>query len=554
MIRLKPKDLWHRHGFLKPRRIVDAKPYDVTCWNCLGEFDAMGAVWCSDEPKNPTKLCPFCFRCFCAASDAYKQEFWSHAPGRLKDELDTLARSRDRLGDILIRMKKITTDQLLDALEEQKTTGQRLGEILLDGGVVTAEDVTAALKTQGTSPLTDTMGVAYSSSPVWDKGEPEAILPYVLALAARKGASDVRIEPKEDVIAVRYRIDDFFFRVDPIPKEYQEALTRKLFEFFGDAAADAAEAGRALTTRARATLEGTEYELIVQTLPTSFGTSATIKLVNRATFLKELPNLGMDLEDRVRLLGQLQTFSGLVLVSAPVFNGAHTTTYSLMSFLVRSGRDVLSLESPRQWPIEGARQVEVESEAEMQETLRSMVAVRPGALVLFSIPDAGTAGLAAQLAPSVLVVGVVAAQRASQALLAFLQLGVPRSLVSGALSVVTCQRLVRLICRICREPAEPPAAQTLALHGIGPEQAAALRFFRGKGCPSCNKVGYRGRRAIFEVMTTSPEVVDAIEGDYEEQDLETVAIGGGMRTLRERCLDLIAEGTTTFDEFVRLKL
>jgi type IV pilus assembly protein PilB len=386
---------------------------------------------------------------------------------------------------------------------------------------------------------------------VWDEGEPDAILPYLLSLAARKGASDVRIEPKEDTISVRYRIDDFFFRVDPIPKQNQEALTRKLFDFFG---AEGGDASRALTTRAAATLEGTEYELIVQTLPTPFGISATIKLVNRATFLKELPNLGMDLEDRVRLLGQLQRSSGLVLVSSPAFNGAHTTAYSLMSFLVRSGRDVLSLESPRQWPVEGARQVEVENVRDMEETLRSMVAVRPEALLLFSIPDAGTAAMAAQLAPSVLVIGLVAAQRATQALLGFLQLGVPRSLLAGALSAVTCQRLVRVICPICRVEADPPAAQTLALHGIGAEQAAALRFFRGKGCPSCNKVGYRGRRAIFEVITASPEVVEAVEGDYEEYDLETVAIGGGMRTLRERCLELIAEGTTTFDELVRVKL
>src|SRR4029077_16047583 len=101
---------------------------------------------------------------------------------------------------------------------------------------------------------------------------------------------------------------------------------------------------------------------------------------------KDLPALGMEIEDRVRLLGQMQSFSGLVLVSGPAFNGAHTTTYSLMSFLVRGGRDVLSLESPRQWPIEGARQVEVEDVANMEETLRGLVAVRPGALVLFSMP------------------------------------------------------------------------------------------------------------------------------------------------------------------------
>ena len=107
-----------------------------TCWNCLGEFDALGAVWCSDDPKNPTKLCPFCLRCFCDASAEYKQEFWRQAPPQLVDELQTLGKSQDRLGDVLIRMKKITTPQLLDALVEQRRHGQRLGEILIDRGFV----------------------------------------------------------------------------------------------------------------------------------------------------------------------------------------------------------------------------------------------------------------------------------------------------------------------------------------------------------------------------------------------------------------------------------
>jgi type IV pilus assembly protein PilB len=536
---------------VNPRRGAPVEPYEVTCWNCLGDFDAMGAVWCSDDPKNPTKLCPFCFRCFCAASDTYKQEFWSHAPARLKEELDTLARSRDRLGDILIRMKKITTSQLLDALEEQKATGHRLGEVLVDSGMVTREDVAAALKTQGTNPLMDTLGIAYAATPVWEQGEPDTILQYVLTLAARKGASDVRIEPKEDAVNVRYRIDDFFFRVDPIPKNYQEAVTRKLLDFFG---ASPEDVHRPLTRRATTTLDAVDYELIAQILPTPHGISATIKLVNRATFLKDLPSLGMELEDRVRLLGQLQASAGLVIVSSPLFNGAHTTTYSLMSFLVRGGRDVLSLESPRQFPIEGARQVEVASVEQMQETLRDMVAVRPEALVLFSMPDAATASMAIQLATSVLVIGVVSAQRASQALVNLLQLGLPRSRLAGSLAAVTSQRLARQICRICREPAQPPGAQTLALHGIEPEQAQALRFFRGRGCPSCNKVGYRGRRAMFEVMTASPALKDAIEGELDAEELEGVAMGTGMRTLRETCLSLVTDGTTTFDEFVRLKL
>ena len=131
-------------------------PYLVQCWNCLGEFDALNAVWCSDDPKNPTKLCPFCLHCFCHASEKYKQEFWRRAPRRLHDDLQTLSRSKERLGDILIRMGKLSTPQLLDALIEQKNTGRRLGEVLAGRGLVGADEIRAALQTQGVRQLVDT--------------------------------------------------------------------------------------------------------------------------------------------------------------------------------------------------------------------------------------------------------------------------------------------------------------------------------------------------------------------------------------------------------------
>ena len=185
-----------------------------------------------------------------------------------------------------------------------------------------------------------------------------------------------------------------------------------------------------------------------------------------------------------------------------------------------------------------------------------MVAVRPEALVLFSIPDAGTASIATQLAPSVLVVGLVAAQRASQAVLGLLQLGRAALAAGGrALRGDLPAPGAPDLPHLPRAGASRRRAQTLALHGIGPEQAAALRFFRGKGCPSCNKVGYRGRRAIFEVMTASPEVERRRRGRLRgARSWRRWPSARGMRTLRDRCLELVAEGTTTFDEFVRLKL
>jgi type IV pilus assembly protein PilB len=526
--------------------------YLAKCWNCLGEFDALGAVWCSDDPKSPTKLCPFCFRCFCAASEKYKQEFWRHAPPRLLEELQTLNKSRDRLGDILVRMKRITIPQLLEALGDQKKTNRKLGELLIERGLVTSQDVEAALKTQGLSPLMDTRGVAYAASPVWDQSEPQAIIQYLLNLAARKGASDVQLEPKEDAIAVKFRIDGFFFRVDPIPKHFQNRLTQRLFEYFR---LDLSQTHRPQAGRVRDQLGDGQYDLSVQTLPTTQGVGATIKLVDRATFLKDFETLGLELEDRVRLMEQLRNSFGLVLVSAPAFNGAITTTYSIMSFLAHAQRDVVALESPLHWPMDGVRQYEVESEGgvlKMEAALRTAMGVRPEALVLSAVPDAATAQMVAQLATSILVVAVTPGQNAGHSVTNFLARGAPRDLVVESLAVVTCQRLVRQVCRICRLPAEPPAAQTLSHHGILPEEATTLRFFKGRGCPTCNKVGYRGRRAVFEVLTGAREVRAAVQSGLPAADIELMAIGAGMRTMRDHCLDLVREGVTTFDEYVRL--
>jgi type II secretory ATPase GspE/PulE/Tfp pilus assembly ATPase PilB-like protein len=285
--------------------------------------------------------------------------------------------------------------------------------------------------------------------------------------------------------------------------------------------------------------------------------SATIKLVNRATFIKDFTALGMEIEDRALLIEVLQGTFGLVLVTSPPFNGANTTSYAIMNFLVQGQRSVLSLEAPVHWKIEGARQVEVASSPQglrMEETVRSMMATRPDVLLLSAVPDRSTALLAAQLASALLVVATLPAQSAGQALAAFLQAGVAPSLLASSLAAVICQRLVRTICRICRQPAEPPAPQTLANHHIDPEEAARFRFFRGRGCPTCHTVGYRGRQAVFEVLAAAPEIRAGIQAGLSVPDLEAAAVATGTRTIREQCLDLVREGVTTFDEFTRLRL
>lgn len=528
--------------------------YLVTCWNCLGEFDAVGAVWCSDDPKNPTKLCPFCLRCFCDATAEYKQQFWRHAPPVLVEELQTLSRSQDRLGDILIRMKKITTPQLLEALVEQRDTGSKLGEILVARRFVSRQDVDAALRSQGVNRLSDTAGGADGAAVYWQNSNPDSILDYLLALGARKRASDLSLEPQGDHVAVRYRIDGFSFRVESVPKSFEAPLERAVFAMFG---LDAARRGRPQSGRATARLGEDEFDLVAQTVPGMQGVGTTVKLVNRSTFIKDFATLGLELEDRVRLVEEIRSGTGLILLASPPYNGAITTSYAVMSFLAQGQRDVLSIESPVHWTMDGVRQVEAEAGPRgprIEETLRAMVAVRPDVLMLSAIPDRGTALVASQLASSLLVVAQATAPSAARALVGLRELGVPPQLLAGSLGLVLGQRLVRTVCRICRFAAEAPSAQTLAAHGIDRDEAENLAFFRGKGCPTCNTVGYRGRRAVFEALPATAEVRAAIEGGRPAAEVEAAAIETGMISIRERTLALVREGVTTFDEFARLRL
>ncbi len=460
-----------------------APAYLVTCWNCLGEFDALGAVWCSDDPKNPTKLCPFCLHCFCDASAEYKQQFWRHAPPPLVDELQTLSKSQDRLGDILIRVKKITTPQLLEALVEQRDTGRKLGEILIARRFVSREDVDSALRSQGVNRLTDTRGGGEAAAVYWQQSNPDSVLDYLLALGARKRASDMSLEPQAEQVAVRYRIDGFAFRVDPVPKSFEASLERALFAMFG---LDPARRGRPQTGRTTARLGEDDFDLVIQTVPGTQGVSATIKMVNRATFIKDFATLGLELEDRVRLVEEIRSGLGLILVTSPAYNGAGTSAYSIMSFLAQGQRDVLSIEAPVQWTMDGVRQVEAETGPQgprIEETLRAMVALRPDVLMLSAVPDYGTAVVAAQLASSLLVVGQATAASAARGLVAVRELGVPPQLLASSLGLVLGQRLVRTICRICQSPAEPPSAQTLAAHGIERDEAPGAVVLPGEGLP-----------------------------------------------------------------------
>jgi len=419
-------------------------------------------------------------------------------------------------------------------------------------GLASREDIEVARSETAERTLADTHGEPYGAPVLACGGDgPEGILEYVLSLAAHRGASELHLEPRADGLGVRFRIDGVSFRLDPIPKVAAHGLLGHVLGTFG---LDASRSQRPQRSRRRAILQGAEFDLVAQTLPTLHGPSLTIRLIERATFIKDFTGLGLDLDDRMRLVSALRRGAGLVVVAAPLLEGGNTTSYSVMDFLVHARREVVSIENPLLWEVEGARQVELHEAGLTAEALQAVVAVRPDAVVVFSLPDPESALLATQLAASVVVVCKVPASNAVQALMTLLDMGVPRHLLAGNLAAVTAQRLVRRVCRICRQPATPPPGPLLAQAGVDSSDAARISFWRGRGCPTCNRVGFRGRQAFFEVLSVTPEFATGLARGLDPTELEALAKAGGMRPLRDRALEAVGRGVTSFDEFEALRL
>jgi type II secretory ATPase GspE/PulE/Tfp pilus assembly ATPase PilB-like protein len=537
----------------KNARRASGEIYVVRCWNCLNDFEAVEAVWCSCDPKHPSKLCPFCLHCFCPAEDSYKRNFWSGAPAALKDEVAMLERSLDRLGEILIRNQKMKTPQLLQALREQERTGGLLGKILVQRGWVTQQDIDDALRYQGYQPLVDTQGLELTPAPQSAAGNPAQLLEYLLALGARKGASDIHLEPSATELSIKLRIDGLFYKVKPLQGNATIPLLQRIHEVFG---LDSRHEDLPQRGRAHLELEGHDFDLVVQTLPTRLGTSATIKLVDRRFFLKNFTALGLSPADQLFLVRALDAPSGLIMVTSPPYNGAMTSSYSLMDHVAKSERRVVSIERSIQWEVPYVHQMEVNQDKglDFAAALRSAASLKPDVVFILELNDRATANLACQLATTFLVITTFPAFGATESVYRFLELGVPGTLLARGLSLVLNQRLVRRICPHCRDEGSKADPKKLGPYGISAKEAKSLRLFKGRGCSYCHRLGYRRRKGLFELIVVDAHFREKLAESPTLPEIEASARRSGMESLRERCLKEVTSGVTSLDEFIRWRM
>jgi len=376
------------------------------------------------------------------------------------------------------------------------------------------------------------------------------LLNLVLLQAIKDRASDIHFEPFEDEFKMRYRIDGVLYEMVPPPKELGPAITSRVKVM---AKLDIAERRLPQDGRIELTVGGAPVDLRVSVLPTMYGESVVMRVLDRSNVKLSLDRIGMrddDLEVFRRLVNKP---NGIVIVTGPTGSGKTTTLYAALQSLNDIETKILTAEDPVEYDIDGLCQVQVNVEVELTfaRALRSFLRQDPDVILVGEIRDLETAEIAVQASlTGHLVLTTLHTNDAPSSIIRLVDLGIEPFLLTATLEGVVAQRLVRTICTKCKTQFTPTEEELMEL-ALRPEQVQDKQFFRGTGCDNCYKSGYRGRMALFEIMGCNDVMRDLIMKKAATNFLRDQARRDGMRSLRDCGLLAMYEGQTTLDEVVR---
>jgi type IV pilus assembly protein PilB len=376
------------------------------------------------------------------------------------------------------------------------------------------------------------------------------LLNLVLLQAIRDKASDIHFEPFENEYKMRYRIDGVLYEMVPPPKHIAAALSSRIKVM---ANLDIAERRLPQDGRISLTVQGNPVDLRVSVLPTMFGESVVLRVLDRTQVSLDLEKLGLR-QDNLRMVLQLiHKPNGIIIVCGPTGSGKTTTLYAAMKTLNNVERKLITTEDPVEYDIDGLIQVQMKSDIGLTfaRCLRSILRQDPDIILVGEIRDLETAEIAAQASlTGHLVFTTLHTNDAPSSIARLLDLGVEPFLLTATLEGIIAQRLVRRICESCKTPFEPTEVQLMEL-GVTPDDVKGKKFYYGRGCNKCNNTGYKGRTAIFEIMTFNDEIRDLIMNQASTNVLRAAAQKTGMKLLRDCGLAVIYDGVTTMNEVVK---
>ena len=376
------------------------------------------------------------------------------------------------------------------------------------------------------------------------------LLNMVLLLAIKDQASDVHFEPFEDEFKIRVRADGILYEMVPPPRHLANAITTRIKVM---AELDIAERRLPQDGRIELNVGGNPVDLRVSVLPTMFGESVVMRVLDRTVVQLDLQKIGMDATILRRFRQIIRNPNGIVLVTGPTGSGKTTTLYSALNELNEVSTKVITTEDPIEYEIDGLIQVPVNPDIEVTfaNVLRAILRHDPDVILVGEIRDYETAEIAIQSAlTGHLVFSTLHTNDAPTAITRLRDMGVQPFLITATLEAILAQRLVRKICTECRTEFEPSDELLMELQ-LPIDQARQYNFYYGKGCSRCNNSGYKGRTGIYELLEINDDVRDMITSDASVDDIRNFARTQGMTTLRESGLKLIFDGVTTIDEVVR---
>jgi type IV pilus assembly protein PilB len=376
------------------------------------------------------------------------------------------------------------------------------------------------------------------------------LLNMVLLLAIKDQASDIHFEPFEDEFKIRVRADGVLYEMVPPPRHLANAITTRIKVM---AELDIAERRLPQDGRIELNVGGNPVDLRVSVLPTMFGESVVMRVLDRTVVQLDLAKIGMDATILRRFRQIIRNPNGIVLVTGPTGSGKTTTLYSALNELNEVSTKVITTEDPIEYEIDGLIQVPVNPDIEVTfaNVLRAILRHDPDVILVGEIRDYETAEIAIQSAlTGHLFFSTLHTNDAPTAITRLRDMGVQPFLITATLEAILAQRLVRKICTECRTEFEPSDELLMELQ-LPIEQARQYSFYYGKGCARCNNSGYKGRTGIYELLEINDDVRDMITSDASVDDIRNFARTQGMTTLRESGLKLIFDGVTTIDEVVR---
>jgi len=374
----------------------------------------------------------------------------------------------------------------------------------------------------------------------------------ILTQAILEKASDIHLEPQRDRLRVRYRIDGVLKERFTLPKNIQPGVLSRIKIM---ATMDIAERRKPLDGRISLKIEKKALDFRVSSLPTIFGEKIVLRILDKNEAMVPLENLGFlhdSLETFTSLINQP---SGMILISGPTGSGKTTTLYSVLNRLNTVGKNILTVEDPVEYQLDGLNQVQVNPRAGITfaNALHSLLRQDPDVILVGEIRDAETAQISIQAAlTGQLVFATIHTNDAPSVATRLMDMGIEPFLIASALIGTSAQRLARKICPYCKEPYSPPST---ALEGFGIARSTLEEnplFYRGRGCEKCDGTGYLGRTGIHEVMRVDDALRRIILAKGTARDLADAARGNGMKTLLENALIKAKEGVITIEEVLRV--